>query len=247
MMVEPSSRRRSVLRSLLGAPLAATAAGLAVTRSAAGRARMIPPPRVDEEDVDGEPQEAVLAGGSFWGVQGVFQHVRGVTTALCGYAGGDVASPNDEMVSSGTTGHAQAVDVYFVSREISYGHILQIFFSVVHDPTQLNRQGPEVGTQYRSAIFARGDEQERIARAYVAQLDQAHVFRAPIVTQIDRDRDFYPADDGQQDYMWLNPRDPYIVRNAQPKVADLRRLFPGRYHANPALVMARGDTRNHRP
>jgi peptide-methionine (S)-S-oxide reductase len=243
MMVEASARRRSVLMAVLGA----SAAGFVVTRSAAGRARAIPPPRVDEEDVDGEPEEAVLAGGSFWGVQGVFQHVRGVGSAICGYAGGDVASPNDEMVSSGTTGHAEAVAVHFESRLIRYGRILQIFFSVVHDPTQLNRQGPEVGTQYRSAIFPQNTEQERIARAYVAQLEQAHVFRAPIVTQIDPDREFYPADDGQQDYMWLNPRDPYIARNAQPKVADLRRLFPGRYRANPALVMARGDTRNHRP
>jgi peptide-methionine (S)-S-oxide reductase len=228
--------------------LGAGAAGLLATRSSLARARAIPPPRIDEAAPGNVGEEhAILAGGQFWGVQGVFQHVLGVTTALAGYAGGDGGGSDYETVASGTTGHAQSVDVYFDPRRISYGHILQIFFSVVHDPTQLDRQGPDVGTAYRSAIFPKNAEQERIARAYIAQLDQAHVFRAPIVTQIEPDREFYVADDGQQDYMWLNPTERYIAVNALPKVQDLRRLFPGRYRANPALAMARGDTRNHRP
>jgi peptide-methionine (S)-S-oxide reductase len=218
------------------------------TRPSLARGRAVPAPRVDEASPGNVGEEqAILAGGQFWGVQGVFQHVVGVTTALAGYAGGDGGSSDYETVASGSTGHAQSVDVYFDPRRISYGHVLQVFFSVVHDPTQLDRQGPDVGTAYRSAIFPKNAEQERVARAYIAQLDQAHVFRAPIATRIEPDREFYVADDGQQDYMWLNPTEPYIAVNALPKVADLRRLLPARYRANPALAMARGDTRHHRP
>jgi peptide-methionine (S)-S-oxide reductase len=240
-MVEPIARRRSFLLSLLGIGLGAGAAGLVVTRSSSGAGREIPAPAVDEATPgSAEPEHAVLAGGCFWGVQGVYQHVDGVMTALAGYAGGNLANPDYETVSSGTTGHAESVDITFDPRRISYGRILQIFFSVAHDPTELNRQGPDVGTQYRSAIFPKNAEQERIARAYIAQLNEAHVFRAPIVTQVELNRPFTVAEDYHQDYMTLHPMQPYIAINDLPKVEDLRRLFPQRYRADPQLVRRQG-------
>ncbi len=232
--------RRSVL-GLLGAGLAAGAAGFAVTRSAAGEGRAIPAPALEAAVAPGATSEvAVLAGGCFWGVQGVFQHVQGVTRAVSGYAGGDAASARYDLVARGATRHAEAVSVTFDPRRINYAHILQIFFSVAHDPTQLNRQGPDVGTQYRSAIFPTTAEQARIAQAYIAQLDQARVFRRAIVTRIEPDQAFYVAEDYHQDYMTRNPTQPYIVIHDLPKVEDLRRLFPERYRADPVLVAATG-------
>ena len=178
----------------------------------------------------------MLAGGCFWGVQGVFQHVKGVTGAVSGYAGGDKSQAQYETVSSGRTGHAESVRVTFDPRQISYGRILQIYFSVAHDPTELNRQGPDTGTQYRSAIFPTDAEQARVAKAYIAQLEQAHAFNAPIVTKIEPDRTFYPAEAYHQDFLALNPTYPYIVYNDLPKVANLKRLYPEVYRSDPVLV-----------
>jgi peptide-methionine (S)-S-oxide reductase len=217
----------------------AVAAGLSFALktpvSGAEQARVIPPPSVDEP-AGAAPEVAVLAGGCFWGVQGVFQHVKGVTAAVSGYAGGDKDRAQYEIVSSGRTGHAESVRVTFDPRQISYGRILQIYFSVAHDPTELNRQGPDHGTQYRSAIFPVNAEQARVAQAYIAQLDQAHAFEAPIVTKIEQERTFYPAEAYHQDFLTLNPDYPYIVVNDLPKIANLKRLYPEVYRAEPALV-----------
>ena len=180
----------------------------------------------------------VLAGGCFWGVQGVYQHVKGVTNAVSGYAGGEKDTAEYERVGSGRTGHAESVQVTFDPRVVSYGRLLQIFFSVAHDPTQLNRQGPDTGTQYRSAIFPTTPEQARVAQAYIAQLDQAHAFDAPIVTRIEPDRTFYPAEDYHQDFLVQNPTYPYIVINDLPKVESLKRLFPDAFRSTPVLVRA---------
>jgi peptide-methionine (S)-S-oxide reductase len=216
-------------------------AGLALRGlpSAAENARSIPPPLLDEPaNPQASSEIAVLAGGCFWGVQGVFQHVQGVTSAVSGYAGGGADTAHYEMVGTSTTGHAEAVRVTFDPRRISYGHILQIYFSVAHDPTELNRQGPDVGTQYRSAIFPANQEQARIAEAYIAQINQAQLFDIPVVTKIEPGRNFYPAEDYHQDFLTLNPRYPYIVINDLPKIENLKRLFPDMYRATPVLVAA---------
>jgi peptide-methionine (S)-S-oxide reductase len=213
--------------------------GVAVRRfpSVAESARSISPPALDEPANSTATSEvAVLAGGCFWGVQGVFQHVDGVTSAVSGYAGGAPNTAHYEMVGTNTTGHAEAVQITFDPRRIRYGHILQVYFSVAHDPTELNRQGPDVGSQYRSAIFPTNAEQTRIAEAYIAQLNQAHVFGAQIVTKIEAGRDFYPAEDYHQDFLTRNPRYPYIVINDLPKIENLKRLFPDLYRAAPVLV-----------
>ena len=217
------------------------AAGIALRGfpSAAESARSIPPPVLDEPvSPQATSEVAVLAGGCFWGVQGVFQHVDGVTSAVSGYAGGAANTAHYEVVGTNTTGHAEAVRVIFDPRRISYGRILQIYFSVAHDPTELNRQGPDVGTQYRSAIFPTNPEQTRVTEAYIAQLNQRQVFDAPIVTKIEPGRDFYPAESYHQDFLTRNPRYPYIVINDLPKIEDLKRLFPDLYSATPALVAA---------
>jgi peptide-methionine (S)-S-oxide reductase len=207
--------------------------------SAAEGARSIPPPVLDEPaNPPATSEVAILAGGCFWGVQGVFQHVEGITSAVSGYAGGAADTAHYEMVGSNTTGHAESVLVAFDPRRISYGRILQIYFSVGHDPTELNRQGPDVGTQYRSAIFPTDPEQAHIAEAYIAQLNQAHVFDASIVTKIEPGRNFYPAEDYHQDFLTRNPTYPYIVANDLPKIEALKRLFPNLYRATPVLVAA---------
>jgi peptide-methionine (S)-S-oxide reductase len=213
-------------------------AGLAIGNfpAAADSARVVPAPMVDAPPGQATSAVVVLAGGCFWGVQGVFQHVKGVTNAVSGYAGGDRKSAEYETVSSGRTGHAESVQVTYDPRQISYGRILQIFFSVVHDPTELNRQGPDTGTQYRSAIFPVNAEQADVAKAYIAQLDQAHSFKKPIVTRIEADRAFYPAENYHQDFLTRNPRNPYIAINDLPKIEDLKRLLPELYRATPVLV-----------
>src|ERR1043166_7888918 len=177
----------------------------------AEKARVVPVPTVDEQAGSRSSEIAVLAGGCFWGVQGVYQHVKGVTSAVSGYAGGDEKTAEYERVSTGQTGHAESVQIIFDPRVITYGRLLQIFFSVVHDPTQLNRQGPDVGTQYRSAIFPTNEEQARVAKAYIGQLDQARVYGAKVVTTIEPGQVFYPAEGYHQDYMTLHPRQPYIA------------------------------------
>lgn len=198
-------------------------------------ARSIPPPAADLTSVAGT-ETAVFAGGCFWGVQGVFQHAVGVKNAVSGYAGGDKSTAVYEKVGTGRTGHAEAVAVTYDPQKISYGKLLQIFFSVAHDPTQLNRQGPDAGTQYRSAIFPVNAEQARVAKAYIGQLNAARVFDAAIVTKIEMDHAFYPAEDNHQDFMFNNPEHTYIVINDAPKVAGLKRLLPDLYRDRPALV-----------
>jgi len=201
--------------------------------------RVVPPPAADVATEDGTRQVAVFAGGCFWGVQGVYQHVAGVSSAVSGYAGGDKRSARYETVGGGDSGHAEAVQITFDPRQVSYGALLQIFFSVAHDPTQLNRQGPDVGTQYRSTIFPADAKQAEVAKAYIAQLNAAHTFDAPIVTTIEPDRPFYAAEGYHQDYLTLHPGEPYIAINDLPKIAELKRLFPNRYRAAPVLVRSR--------
>jgi peptide-methionine (S)-S-oxide reductase len=231
--------RRVFLAVLSAAALAAMFGGwLPPPAAASSEARALPPFESDAAAPrSAESEVAVLAGGCFWGVQGVFQHVKGVTGAVSGYAGGDKKSAAYETVSSGSTGHAEAVRVTFDPRQISYARILQIYFSVAHDPTQLNRQGPDVGTQYRSAIFPSNEEQARIAKAYIAQLERAHVFHGAIVTRIEPGREFFPAEEYHQDFMARNPRHAYIVINDLPKIADLKKFFPDLYRDTPVLVL----------
>ncbi|KWT70438.1 Peptide methionine sulfoxide reductase MsrA [Comamonas testosteroni] len=196
----------------------------------------IPAPATDLPAAGQSPQRAIFAGGCFWGVQGVFQHVKGVQRAVSGYSGGAASNASYELVSRGNTGHAESVEVTFDPSQVSYGELLQIFFSVVHDPTQLNRQGPDTGTQYRSAIFATSPEQLKTAQAYVAQLDAARLYPKPIVTRLEGKASFYPAELYHQDFMTENPRHPYIIFNDLPKVNNLKRLFPNRYRSDPVLT-----------
>jgi peptide-methionine (S)-S-oxide reductase len=215
----------------------------AVTGPAARAAEdaTIPPPAVDlPSATDGQPQTVVLAGGCFWGVQAVFQHVKGVEQAVSGYAGGEQATAQYEEVGTGRTGHAESVKVTFDPKLISYGEILRIYFSVAHDPTQRNGQGPDYGPQYRSAIFTSDEAQLAVARNYIAQLDKAHVFKRSIATTLEPLRGFYPAESYHQDYLALHPGNPYIVFNDLPKLDNLKRLFPDSYRAEPKLVAASG-------
>lgn len=223
---------------LAGAALLALATLVPAAPAAAKEGIAIPAPAL-EESATAEREVAVLAGGCFWGVQGVFQHVDGVAGAVSGYAGGEAATARYELVGTGATGHAEAVQVTFDPRRISYGQILQIYFSVAHDPTELNRQGPDHGTQYRSAIFPENEEQAKVAKAYIAQLNQARVFDAAIVTRIEPGRTFFPAEAYHQDFLTRNPTHPYIVINDLPKIEHLKRLFAARYREKPALVADR--------
>jgi peptide-methionine (S)-S-oxide reductase len=216
--------RRSLLAPLL---IALTACSAASARDEGVR---LPAPTVDAVAAPGEAT-AVFAGGCFWGVEGVFQHVRGVKSVRNGYAGGDAAHANYDDVSEGDTGHAESVRVVYDPAQVTYGQLLQVFFSVAQDPTLLNRQGPDQGTQYRSAVFYATPEQKKVADAYVAQLTAAHAFSAPIVTQVTPLKAFYPAEDYHQDYMRLNPDAMYIVVNDRPKVLALERIYPERYTA----------------
>ncbi len=184
----------------------------------------------------GDMQTAVFSGGCFWGVQAVFQHVKGVRSAISGYAGGRASDAKYDIVSSGTTGHAESVEVVFDPAQISYGRLLAVFFTVAHDPTQLNRQGPDRGTQYRSAIFTTTDDQKQTAESYIARLDISKVFPSPIVTRVAPLLAFYPAEDYHQDYATLHPNNPYIVVNDAPKLMQLRARFADLYVAKPALV-----------
>lgn len=218
--------------------VSATALAYGVLTGATGHEKsvVVPAPLSDEPAESRTSEVAVLAGGCFWGVQGVYQHVEGVSRAVSGYAGGDRSTAEYETVSGGDTGHAEAVEITFDPRVVSYGRLLQIFFSVVHDPTQLDRQGPDHGPQYRSAIFPRSDAQARVARAYLAQLGAARVFEGPVVTTIEAGRTFYPAEGYHQDFLERNPTYPYIVFNDLPKVRALERSFPDAYRRKPALV-----------
>ncbi len=225
--------RLSLCAAAIGA-LAITAF-VAVPSRAAEDAVVIPAPKADMTAKDGL-QTAVLAGGCFWGVQGVFQHTAGVVNAVSGYAGGSQMTATYEQVSTGSTGHAESVQVKFDPKKISYGKILQIYFSVAHDPTQLNRQGPDHGTQYRSAIFTTSDEQKQVAEAYIAQLNAARVYGSPIVTKVSSLQAFFPAEAYHQDYLTLHPNQPYIAYNDLPKIENLKKLFAENYIEKPTLV-----------
>jgi peptide-methionine (S)-S-oxide reductase len=203
----------------------------ALRHSVASAATALPDPAVDESLAPQKGQATlVVAGGCFWGIQAVFQHVKGVTSATSGYSGGTVKDPDYEQVSSGETGHAESVQIIYDASQITLGQLLKVFFSVATDPTEVNRQGPDSGTQYRSAIFFSTPDQQRIAQAYVQQLDQAKVFSSPIVTQITPFKAFYRAEDYHQNYATLHPDNPYIATFDLPKVAHLQQQFPNLYH-----------------
>ena len=216
---------RSLCRILAILPIVITLACKAATATVT-----IPDPAVDAPlaQAKGE-QTTVLAGGCFWGIQAVFKHVKGVISATAGYSGGQASTAHYEMVSTGKTGHAESVQVIYDPSQISYGQVLKVFFSVAHDPTELNRQGPDTGTQYRSAIFYANEDQKRIAEAYIDQINQAKVFAGPIVTQVVALNSFYKAEAYHQDYAIHHPDEPYIVINDLPKVANLRKQFPNLY------------------
>ncbi len=221
----------NLLAALVVIPVALVLFGARLT---SGASRPLDEPVVAPSlDVPGTPgaaeDTADFAGGCFWGVEAVFEHVKGVKSATSGYAGGDVANPSYEQVSTGDTGHAESVQVVYDPSQVSYGKLLQIFFSVAHDPTQLNRQGPDHGTQYRSAIFFRNAQQQQVAESYIKQLTAAKTFPRPIVTQLAKLHAFYPAEDYHQDYLVHHPNQLYIVINDKPKVEALRKQFPDVY------------------
>ncbi|KXJ63738.1 methionine sulfoxide reductase A [Achromobacter xylosoxidans] len=222
----------------------ATAGGLLMSSAtpAAERAFIIPPPAADQAAsaaATATQEKAVIAGGCFWGVQAVFQHVKGVSNAVSGYAGGQAGTANYNAVGSGRTGHAEAVEITYDPRQISYGQLLQIYFSVAHDPTQLNRQGPDHGTQYRSAVFPANDSQRKVAEAYIAQLNKTGVYPKALATTIEPLQAFYPAEDYHQDYLVRNPNSLYIVINDVPKVENLAKTFPDWWRDKPVLVGAK--------
>lgn len=203
---------------------------------AAERSAALPPAAYDPPAATAGEQKLVVAGGCFWGVQGVFQRVKGVSRAVSGYAGGSSETAQYDVVSRGDSGHAEAVEITYDPKTVSLGELLRVYFSVAHDPTQLNRQGPDAGAQYRSAIFVAAPEQEKTARNYIAQLSQAGAFSAPIVTTLEPLKAFYPAEAYHQDYLVRHPTQPYIVYNDLPKIDGLRRLFPSLYRESPALT-----------
>ncbi|MYM24614.1 peptide-methionine (S)-S-oxide reductase MsrA [Duganella sp. FT135W] len=217
----------------LAAPIALLSA---LTACAAEEAVVIAPPAVDEPAGSEHSATAIFAGGCFWGVQGVFQHVKGVTSAVSGYTGGEARTASYEWVERGDTGHAESVKITYDPTQISYGKLLQVFFSVAHNPTQLNRQGPDSGTQYRSAIFPQTASQRAVAEKYIAQLDASHAYKKPLVTKIEMDKKFYAAESYHQNYLTLHPSDPYIVYNDAPKLVDLKRIAPDLYRADAVLV-----------
>lgn len=204
--------------------------------SASEGAVALPAPAVDEPAHGAQLETAIFAGGCFWGVQGVFQHVNGVTNAVSGYAGGKARTANYPTVSTGMTGHAESVSVTYDPQKVTYGQLLQVFFSVAHNPTELNKQGPDYGTQYRSAVFPQNQEQEKIAKAYLAQLGAGHYFSEPLVTKIEDNAHFYPAEKYHQNFLNDNPNYPYIVINDIPKVEQLKSTFPALWRADPVLV-----------
>jgi peptide-methionine (S)-S-oxide reductase len=222
--------------------------GLLGCAQAQEEAVKIPAPTFDEMPSDGSATAvAVIAGGCFWGIQGVYQHVEGVLKAVSGYAGGSKENAHYEIVGGGQTGHAETVQITYDPAKITFGKLLQIYFSVGHDPTQLNRQGPDSGTQYRSTVFAVNAKQREIAEKYIAQLDAAHVYPRKIATTIEDGRTFYPAEAYHQDCLVRNPTYPYIVINDIPKVRGLAQVFPEVYRLEPALVVPRAAARPHSP
>jgi peptide-methionine (S)-S-oxide reductase len=236
-----ASRKSNALSAAALVAAALLLAGYGLHGSAASStesARSVPPPALDEPVGQASSEVAVFAGGCFWGVQGVFQHVAGVTNAVSGYTGGEAKTAHYEIVGSGTTGHAESVQVTYDPHKITYGRLLQVYFSVAHNPTELNRQGPDDGTQYRSAVFPTNAEQARVAGAYIQQLNQAKVFPKPVVTRVEAGKTFYPAEAYHQNFLTLHPDYPYIAINDMPKLNDLKRLFPDLYQTKPTLVAA---------
>ena len=221
--------------AVIGLAFAATAVRVAADE----KMMVVPAPMMDESATSATTEVAVFAGGCFWGVQGVFQHVNGVVNAVSGYTGGEKRTAEYEVVGGGRSGHAESVEVTYDPRVISYGKLLQIFFSVAHDGTELNRQGPDTGTQYRSAIFPVNAEQATIAKAYIDQLNAAHIYKRALATTIEPGKTFYRAEEHHQDFLTLNPTYGYIVYNDLPKVEALKTLFPAVYRAKPALVLSR--------
>ena len=220
----------NVFSRLFAMILVLTCAGVTACSAADKSNGILPAPTADAPIASASGQQtAVIAGGCFWGIQAVFQHTKGVISATSGYSGGSAKTAEYELVSTGETGHAESVKVTYDPSKITYGQLLRIFFSVAHDPTQLNRQGPDEGTQYRSSIFFDSEEQKRIAEAYIAQLEKAKVFQRPIVTQVVPLKAFYAAEAYHQDYAALHPNNPYILYNDAPKVAHLREQFPDLY------------------
>ena len=228
--------KRVAKLSTLCAAIALAGLLSAATTAGAQEGIALPAPALDEAKTNETKETAVFAGGCFWGVQGVFQRVAGVSNAVSGYAGGTEETAHYETVGNGTTGHAESVRVTFDPAKISYGKLLQIYFSVAHDPTELNRQGPDVGTQYRSTIFPTSTEQARVAKAYIDQLNKARLYDAAIVTTVEPNKAFYPAESYHQDFLTDNPTYPYIVYNDMPKIENLKRLFPADFRAKPVLV-----------
>ncbi len=213
--------------------------GLQAARQAGADAinKPIPPPALDTPAAEATgPQTAVLAGGCFWGLQGMFEHVKGVTRVVAGYSGGSKESAHYEMVGTERTGHAESVEITFDPKQVSYGQLLQLYFSVAHDPTEVDRQGPDTGPSYRSEIFYNSPTQRRIAEAYVAQLGKANVFDRAIATRIEQEKGFYPAEDYHQDFLIHNPHYPYIVINDLPKIDALKRVYPQLYRPAPVTV-----------
>jgi len=225
--------------SIIGGLLLAGTMSLAILSPSAmalGEAPVVIPAATTMEPAHDGLETAVLAGGCFWGVQGVFQHVKGVTNAVSGYTGGAKDTAQYETVSNGDTGHAESVQITFDPKVINYAQLLQVYFSVAHNPTELNYQGPDEGTQYRSAIFPQNDAQAAVAKAYIDQLDAAHIWKAKIVTTLEPGKTFYPAEDYHQNYLTLHPTQMYIAINDIPKVQNLGKLFPAIYSEKPTLV-----------
>jgi peptide-methionine (S)-S-oxide reductase len=239
-MMECTMKKTTLVPTLLAAAALASA-GLYSARSTAESTHLTPVAGVDEQPASASGKETiVLAGGCFWGVQGVFQHVKGVVNAVSGYTGGEKSTAEYETVSSGETGHAESVRVTYDPSQITLGQLLRVYFSVAHDPTELNHQGPDTGTQYRSAIFPQNAEQARIAKAYIAQINQARVYGAALVTKIEPGREFFPAEGYHQDYLTLHPNQPYIVYNDLPKITSLKSTLPDLYREAPVLVAKAG-------
>ena len=228
-------RKSNSLRTLALAACAILPLVSAACARADESPRALPAPVLDNSHT-GATETAVLSGGCFWGMQGVFEHVKGVRQVLAGYSGGQKNTAQYEQVSTGDTGHAESVQITFDPKQVTYGQILKVYFSVASDPTELNRQGPDSGTQYRSDIFAANDAQKRIADAYITQLEKAHAFASPIVTRVDRLTAFYPAEGYHQDYLIHNPDSLYIVINDLPKIGNLKRIYPALYNDRPVMV-----------
>jgi peptide-methionine (S)-S-oxide reductase len=232
----PFVKRASFAKLAGVAALVLGAVAVQRVANSAEAATQVPPPAQDEKVTATHSETAVFAGGCFWGVQGVFEHVRGVKQVAAGYSGGAAGTAQYETVSGGDTGHAESVQITYDPTQITYGRLLQIFFSVAHNPPELDYQGPDHGTQYRSAVFPVNPEQRTVAQAYIAQLDKAHVFSEPVVTRVENFKGFYPAENYHQNFLVLHPDYPYIAINDLPKVTDLKKMFPDLYRNDPVLL-----------